>query len=193
MCIRDSASLVADLLDLSRLRAGVLTVARDSVWLDDLVPPALDELGLSSDAVTLAVPQELPPAVGDPGLVTRVVVNLVGNAIRYSPPGQPPLVAASATAERVELRVIDKGPGIPPEDVERVFTAFQRLGDSPNRNGLGTGLALSRGLVEAMGGTLVPEETPGGGLTMVMSLPAAGSMAAETDVPVGHREREEAP
>ena len=187
------ASLVADLLDLSRLRAGVLTVARDSVWLDDLVPPALDELGLSSDAVTLAVPQELPPAVGDPGLVTRVVVNLVGNAIRYSPPGQPPLVAASATAERVELRVIDKGPGIPPEDVERVFTAFQRLGDSQNRTGLGLGLALSRGLVEAMGGTLVPEETPGGGLTMVMSLPAAGSMAAETDVPVGHREREEVP
>lgn len=187
------ASLVADLLDLSRLRAGVLTVARDSVWLDDLVPPALDELGLSSDAVTLAVPQELPPALGDPGLVTRVVVNLVGNAIRYSPPGQPPLVAASATAERVELRVIDKGPGIPPEDVERVFTAFQRLGDSQNRTGLGLGLALSRGLVEAMGGTLVPEETPGGGLTMVMSLPAAGSLAAETDVAVGHREREEVP
>ena len=74
-----------------------------------------------------------------------------------------------------------------------MFTAFQRLGDSQNRTGLGLGLALSRGLVEAMGGTLVPEETPGGGLTMVMSLPAAGSMAAETDVPVGHREREEAP
>ena len=85
----------------------------------------------------------------------------------------PPVVTGSSLGDRVELRVIDRGPGIPPADLERVFTPFQRLGDTDNTTGVGLGLALSRGLTEAMGGTLTPEETPGGGLTMVVSLPAA--------------------
>jgi light-regulated signal transduction histidine kinase (bacteriophytochrome) len=75
--------------------------------------------------------------------------------------------------DRVELRVIDRGPGLAPADLERVFTPFQRLGDTDNTTGIGLGLALSRGVTEAMGGTLTPEETPGGGLTMVVSMPAA--------------------
>lgn len=83
------------------------------------------------------------------------------------------LLTASAHAGRVEVRVVDRGPGIPPSDRDRLFEPFQRLGDTDNSTGLGLGLALSRGLTEAMDGTLVPEDTPGGGLTMVLSLPCA--------------------
>jgi two-component system sensor histidine kinase KdpD len=122
-----------------------------------------------------------------------VVANLVTNALRYSPPDTPPVVTGSRLGDRVELRVIDRGPGIPPADLERVFTPFQRLGDTDNTTGVGLGLALSRGLSEAMGGCLTPEETPGGGLTMVVSLPVAlapDELRAATQP--GRRERERA-
>ena len=109
----------------------------------------------------------------DPAILERVVVNLTENALRYSPAGKPPLLTASALGDRVELRVTDRGPGIPEEDRERMFIPFQRLGDTDNTAGVGLGLALSRGLTEAMGGTLTAEDTPGGGLTMTVSLPAA--------------------
>ena len=120
------------------------------------------------------VPEWLPAVLADPVLVERVVVNLLANALRFAPPGQAPYVTASSLGDRVELRVIDRGPGIPAEHRERVFAPFQRLGDHDNTSGLGLGLSLSRGLTEAMGGTLTPEDTPGGGLTMVVSLPTGG-------------------
>lgn len=181
--------LVADLLDLSRLRAGVLTVASDPVWLDEVIPPALDELGPAARDVTLRLPDDLPATLGDGALVTRVLVNLLGNALRHSPPDRPPLVTASAGGDQVQVRVVDRGPGIPAQDLPRVFVPFQRLGDTDNHTGLGLGLALSRGLVEAMGGTLEPDETPGGGLTMVVSLPAVPNGPAGGDAEPGHRER----
>ena len=100
---------------------------------------------------------------------------MTANALRYSPAGSPPLLTASAMADRVELRIVDRGPGIPETDRDRIFVPFQRLGDTDNTAGVGLGLALSRGLTEAMGGTLDPEDTPGGGLTMAISLPAVPS------------------
>ena len=169
------ARLVDNILDVSRLQAGVLPVASRPFGLEEIMPAALEELGPAARAVVVDVPEGLPAVLADPVLVERVVVNLLANALRFTPVGDPtkvPYVTASALAGRVELRVIDRGPGIAAEHREAVFAPFQRLGDSDNTSGLGLGLNLSRGLTEAMGGTLTPEDTPGGGLTMVVSLPS---------------------
>jgi two-component system sensor histidine kinase KdpD len=184
-------SLVENLLDVSRLQAGVLAVMAQPVGLDEVVPLALDALGADVAGVVVEVPPSLPAVVADAVLLERVIGNLVANALRFSP-AAPPLVAASVLDDRVELRVVDRGPGILDEDHERVFAPFQRLGDNDNASGVGLGLALSRGLTEAMGGTLRPETTPGGGLTMVVSLPIAAGSADEAPTP-GRRERTEAP
>ncbi len=183
--------LVDNLLDMSRLQAGALSVVNRRIALDEVVPLALDDLGDAGAAVVVDVPDDLPLLLADPGLLERVVANLVGNALRYSPPTQPPRVSGSSLGERVELRVIDRGPGIPSSDLDRVFVPFQRLGDTDNTTGVGLGLALSRGLTEAMGGTLASEETPGGGLTMVLSMPAAPAQSGASDGgQPGRRERE---
>jgi len=106
-----------------------------------------------------------------------VLANLVGNAVRHAPSG-PVTVIAGMLDEHVEVRVVDHGPGVAPRDRERLFAPFQRLGDSPAGQGVGLGLAVARGLTEAMGGTVSAEDTPGSGLTMVVSLPAAPVSAA---------------
>ncbi|MEV0623863.1 DUF4118 domain-containing protein [Nonomuraea sp. NPDC050404] len=162
--------LISNLLDMSRLQAGVLGVKLEPVAIEDVLPHALDDLGPLRDRLASDIPPELPEISADPALLERVLVNLVANAVRHSPDGERVLVRASRYGEHVEIRVIDRGPGIPAEAHERVFLPFQRLGDRDNHTGVGLGLALSRGLTEAMGGTLVPEDTPGGGLTMTISL-----------------------
>jgi two-component system sensor histidine kinase KdpD len=184
------ARLVDNLLDMSRLQAGALSVVSRSVALDEVVPLALDDLGPAGRSVVVDVPDDLPEVLADPGLLERVIANLIGNAIRYSPSEQPPVVTGSSLGDRVELRVIDRGPGIPSPELDRVFAPFQRLGDTDNTTGVGLGLALSRGLTEAMGGTLTPEETPGGGLTMVVSLSATPVSETPTEHEPGARERE---
>jgi two-component system sensor histidine kinase KdpD len=161
--------LVANLLDMSRLQAGALGIPATDVGLEEVVPRALDDLGAR---VVSRLPADLPAVRADPGLLERILVNVIGNALRYSPPGRPPVITGSVLGERVELRVIDHGPGIPAEDWDKVFQPFQRLGDHDNHTGVGLGLALSRGLTEAMGGSLNPDDTPGGGLTMILALPA---------------------
>ncbi|GAA1889136.1 sensor histidine kinase [Asanoa iriomotensis] len=166
------ARLVDNLLDLSRLQAGALGVTLAEIGLEDAVPRALDELGA---VVRSDLSADLPAVAADPGLLERILVNLIANALRFSPPGRPPLVTARYLDDRVELRVVDHGPGIPEADRDKVFVPFQRMGDRDNHNGVGLGLALSRGLAEAMGGSLRPETTNGGGLTMVLALPAAVS------------------
>jgi two-component system sensor histidine kinase KdpD len=136
------------------------------------------------------IPQSVPAVLADPAIVERVVVNLTENALRYSPAGQPPLLTASALGDRVELRVVDRGPGIPEADRERMFVPFQRLGDTDNTTGVGLGLALARGFTEAMGGALSAEETPGGGLTMAVTMPVAAPAPEPAEIEPGHRERD---
>ncbi|WP_326558261.1 sensor histidine kinase [Micromonospora sp. NBC_01796] len=165
--------LVTNLLDMSRLQAGVLGLSLAPIGLEDAVPPVLDEMGEPARRVRVSLPAHLRAVLADPGLLERVLVNLVANALRFSPPDRPPSISASEHGGLVELRVTDYGPGLPHDQWERAFLPFQRHGDRDNHAGVGLGLALSRGLAEAMGGTLVPEDTPGGGLTMVLSLPAA--------------------
>jgi two-component system sensor histidine kinase KdpD len=171
-------ALVTNLLDLSRLQAGALSVVSHPVGLDDIVSRALLPSGSGRSAVTpvdVDVSPDLPEVLADPGLLERVIANLVENAQRYSPPGMPVRVAASGHGGTVELRVIDHGPGIPEAVREAVFAPFQRRDDRAVSTGagVGLGLAIARGFVEAMRGSIALEDTPGGGLMVSVSLPVA--------------------
>jgi len=182
--------LVDNLLDMSRLQSGALSLFPRPVALEEIVSRALDNLDPAARGITVDIPESLPEINVDPAILERVIVNLTENALRYAPAATPPLLTASALADRVELRVVDRGPGIPEQDRDRMFVPFQRLGDTDNTTGVGLGLALSRGLTEAMGGTLTAEDTPGGGLTMTISVPVVTEPAYEWEP--GHREREAA-
>jgi two-component system sensor histidine kinase KdpD len=172
------AQLVASLLDVSRLQAGEQAVFPRPADLGDIVADSLDGLGSQGGPVLTDIPSSVPEVMADPAITERVIGNLLSNALRYSPPASPPLLTARARGDRVELRIVDHGPGIPEADRKRAFLPFCRLGDADSRTGVGLGLVVSRGLAEAMGGTVEPEETPGGGLTMVVSLPAASALPA---------------
>ncbi|MFE9445175.1 ATP-binding protein [Streptomyces sp. NPDC006602] len=169
--------LVGNLLDMSRLQTGTVTPLIREIDLDEVVPVALG--GVPEGSADLDIPETLPIVAVDPGLLERSVANLVENAVKYSPAGKAVLVSASAIADRVEVRVVDRGPGVPDEAKERIFEPFQRYGDAPRGAGVGLGLAVARGFAEAMGGTLNAEDTPGGGLTMVLTLRAAAGSGPE--------------
>lgn len=167
--------LVGNLLDMSRLQTGTVAPLMREIDLDEVVPMALG--GVPEQSVELDIPESLPMVAVDPGLLERAVANIVENAVKYSPGGRPVTVAASALGARVEVRVVDRGPGVPDEAKDRIFEPFQRHGDAPRGAGVGLGLAVARGFVDAMGGTLAAEDTPGGGLTMVLNLRAASGRA----------------
>jgi two-component system, OmpR family, sensor histidine kinase KdpD len=175
------SSLVTNLLDVSRVQAGALAVSLSPVETPDVILPALDELDLGPGSVELDIPSGLAPVLADAGLLQRAIVNLLTNALRFAPAGTRVRVSASQFAGIVQIRVADSGPGIPSERRDDVFVPFQRLGDTDNLTGLGLGLALSKGFVEGMGGTLEADDTPGGGLTMVISLPGATSASNAED------------
>ncbi|HEX3826054.1 MAG TPA: DUF4118 domain-containing protein [Sporichthyaceae bacterium] len=165
--------LVVNLLDMSRLQAGALGLIPLALAVEDVIPRALDELGPTGLPVIIQVPPDLPEVLADPALLERVLVNLIANALRFNPPGEKILVNASWLGEFVEIRIVDRGRGVPMDDRDRIFLPFQRLGDRDNTTGVGLGLALARGLTEAMGGQVIAEDTPGGGLTMIVTLPTA--------------------
>jgi two-component system sensor histidine kinase KdpD len=164
-------NLVENLLDMSRLQTGALKLVLRIVGLDEVVPRALASLGDSGRGMVVDVPEELARVEVDPGLLERAVANIAANARTWSTNG-PVRIQGSQSGGRVELRVVDRGPGVPREDRERIFQPFQRLGDRSGTDGVGLGLAVARGFVEAMGGELKVEDTPGGGLTMVIGLKA---------------------
>jgi two-component system, OmpR family, sensor histidine kinase KdpD len=172
------ARLAASLLDVSRLQAGARAVFPRPVHVGEIVTAALEALGPQRRPMLAEIPSGLPEVIADSTIAERVIVNLAGNALRYSPAAAPPLLTARANGNRVELRVVDHGPGIPAADRKRMFQPFCRLGDLGGGTGVGLGLAVARGLAETMGGTVEPEVTPGGGLTMVLTLPAVLSPPA---------------
>lgn len=174
-------NLVGNLLDMSRLQTGAVNPFIREIDLDEVVPLAVG--GLPESSVVLDIPENLPMVRVDPGLLERAVANIVENAVTHSPENEPVLVSASSLADRVELRVVDRGPGVPDEAKERIFAPYQRHGDAPSGAGIGLGLAVARGFTEAMEATLNAEDTPGGGLTMVLSLrPGAGAPPAVADL-----------
>ncbi|MFF9394166.1 sensor histidine kinase [Streptomyces griseoluteus] len=182
--------LVGNLLDMSRLQTGTVTPLIREIDVDEVVPMAL--VGVPEDSVCLDVPETLPMVAVDPGLLERSVANLVENAVKYSPAGRRVTVSASALVDRVEVRVVDRGPGVPDDAKDRIFEPFQRYGDAPRGAGVGLGLAVARGFAEAMDGTLTAEDTPGGGLTMVLSLRAArpGSEPSRAGEDTAEQERQ---
>ena len=162
--------IVSNLLAMSRLQAGALQLAYTDVGLDEIVGRALVSLGDRAGGVVVDVPDSLPRVHADPALVERAVANVIDNAVSWSPPEQPVRIEAATVGDRVVLRVIDRGPGIPVADRDRIFQPFQRLDDARGRGrggaGVGLGLAVARGFTEAVGGDLQLEDTPGGGTTM---------------------------
>ncbi|MGE5830857.1 MAG: ATP-binding protein [Micromonosporaceae bacterium] len=172
-------ALVDNLLSMSRLQAGVLSVHLQPVAVDAVVAAALLHSAPSDTAIDVDIADDLPLAQADPGLLERVVANLVANAQSASPPDRPLRLRAHADDGHVHLRVIDHGPGVPEVDRERMFEAFQRRHDRTSTAGLGLGLAIARGFTEAMHATITPDETPGGGLTMTVSLPLAPALTAK--------------
>jgi two-component system sensor histidine kinase KdpD len=181
------SGLVENLLDMSRLQAGALALAIQPIDVADVISAAATSLGPTASEVIIRVPEDTPEVKADPALLERALANLIQNALRFSSASTPPQITASAYGTAVEIRVIDTGPGIPESDWDQIFLPFQRLGDRDNTSGVGLGLALARGLVEAMSGTLTPEATPGGGLTMTISLPAATRPLAEPVQTVSER------
>ncbi|MGO4258035.1 DUF4118 domain-containing protein [Marmoricola sp. RAF53] len=185
-------ALIDNLLDMSRLQAGALELDLGPTAVEEVVARSLDDLGVAGRIVSIEHAADLPLVRADAGLLERVVANLLANAVRFSPPGAPPVVTTSRLGDEVQVRVVDRGAGIPPEEWASVFLPFQRMGDTDNTTGIGLGLALARGLTEAMGGRLEPEETPGGGMTMVVTLMAADLGSGTGATAPGHRERAEA-
>jgi two-component system, OmpR family, sensor histidine kinase KdpD len=166
-------SLIGNLLDMSRLQTGSVSVRLRPTPLEEVLPAALDSLGARGRDVQLQLPEGLPDVVADHGLLERALANIIGNAVSFSPDGRPARVVAGTVPSGVDVRIIDRGPGVSGDERERMFVPFQRLGDSSRREGVGLGLAVARGFVIAMGGSIELEDTPGGGLTVIVSLEVA--------------------
>ena len=166
--------LVGRLLDASRVQVGAVHVFFRPVGLDEVVAAALGGLGAGRERVIVDIPESLPEVQTDPALLERAVANLIENALIWSPSTETVRVSAGEIARRIDLRITDRGPGIPLDSRDAVFQPFQRLGDSPRSEGVGLGLAVSQGLLEAMGNELIIEDTPGGGTTMVIGFKIAG-------------------
>jgi len=176
-------AMVGNLLDMSRLQTASVTVHPQDLHLLDVLNPAISALGDQGSRVRTWLPGDLPLFRADAGLLDRVLANILENAVRHSPGRQEIVVSGSVIRERLQIRVVDRGTGVPDHAKDQIFAPFRRLEDSGRGDGVGLGLAVARGLTEAMDGTLNAEDTPGGGLTIVIDLPltpAADSPTADS-------------
>jgi two-component system sensor histidine kinase KdpD len=174
------ARLVGNLLDMTRLQAGALEARRQWQPVEEVIGAALGRLSrpLEDRQVATHVAPDLPFIPLDDLLIQQVLVNLLENAIRHTPPGSPIDVTAMADAESVVVEVADRGPGLPQGDTDRLFAKFFRAGDTAGRPGTGLGLAICRGIVELHGGTIQASNRPGGGAVFRFSLPRGGNPPA---------------
>lgn len=168
-------SIIGNLLDMSRLQAGVLSVTMRPTAVLEALPSVVS---WGSLRVELDIPEDLPLVAADAGLLERVIANLVDNAVRHQPPGRPVMVRGRTLGSHVLIEIVDTGPGVDPAHSEEIFAPFQHF-DDRTTTGIGLGLAIARGFTEAMGGTVSPSDTPGGGLTMTVSLEVADGPAAD--------------
>src|SRR6202167_4150206 len=170
-------ALIGNLLDMSRLSTGSLQPFLRPTSIDEVAPVALRGLD-AGGTVRMRVPDRLPLVRTDPGLLERVLANLFSNALAYSPPGRPPAMRARHAGDSVILEITDHGPGVPDALKERMCEPFERLDASRREarttgNGVGLGLAVVKGFLDTMGGSVAAADTPGGGLTIRVTLPAA--------------------
>ena len=179
-------ALIGNLLDMSRLTTGSLQPFLRPTAIDEVAPVALRGLDGGS-VLELAVPDGLPLVLTDPGLLERVLANLFANALGYSPAGKRPGLRASCCADGMLLEIVDHGPGVPDDLKAAMFEPFQRLdgrgGDPTGGAGVGLGLAVVKGFLDTMGGCVQAADTPGGGLTMRVTLPLAVTAASVTAEP----------
>jgi two-component system sensor histidine kinase KdpD len=167
-------ALIGNLLDMSRLTTGSLRPFLRATSIDEVAPMALRGLG-SSTSMRMMVPDGLPLVRTDPGLLERVLANLFANALAHSPPGQGPVMRVHVSGGTVVLDVEDYGPGVADHLKSRIFEPFERLDERGTGNGVGLGLAVAKGFLDAMGGSVAVLDTRGGGLTMRVTLPVAAS------------------
>jgi two-component system sensor histidine kinase KdpD len=163
--------IITNLLDLSRIEAGVLRPVLRKVSLEEILPTAVQ--GLNSQRITIDIPHDLSDMNSDPALLERVLANLMGNALTWSPADQPIIVRAHERDNFIQIHIIDHGIGIPQNQRATVLQPFHRLSDSTSSGGLGLGLAIADRLIASMNGRLELRDTPGGGLTAVVIVPSA--------------------
>ncbi|WP_406831382.1 ATP-binding protein [Pedococcus sp. KACC 23699] len=183
-------TLVANLLDISRLQSGVVVAQLSEGAVLETIRRTVSTVSAPARVRVIGA-DDLPLALYDEVLLDRVLANVVENALQHSGGRQEVVVKAYATGDRLQVRVVDRGSGVPDSAKAAIFAPFQRLDDAPRGSGVGLGLAVARGLMETMEGTIVAEDTPGGGLTIVLELPraphAAGPGVAADDVSPGGR------
>ncbi|HEX8100531.1 MAG TPA: ATP-binding protein [Actinomycetota bacterium] len=169
--------IVGNLLDLARMRSGALVPSKQPLLIEDLIASVLrrEQRRMHGITVKTTIRRDLPPLDADPVQIQQVLVNLLENAMRFSPPGGEVHISAARWQDAVRVRVADNGPGIPVEDRTRVFEEFYRRDAGPARGGTGLGLAISKAIVVAHGGKIWAEGSAGGGAALVFELPAATS------------------
>ena len=163
--------VVGNLLDLSRLQAGAAEPHRELWATEELLAQALDQLGAGAGRVEVALPTDAPVVEVDAVQIERVLVNLLENALKFSPDGEPVHVRVTTTRSEVLVRVVDRGTGIPEAELERIFEPFSRAPESGERSGSGLGLAIARGFAKGNGGRVWAESRQGQGASFVLALP----------------------
>jgi two-component system sensor histidine kinase KdpD len=165
--------LVRNLLDMTRLASGAIRPKKEWHPLDEIIGVALNRLdqSLRGRTVEVLLPPDLPPLPLDSVLVEQVFLNLLENALKYTPSGSPIEIRAVARAQEVEIEVSDRGPGVPPAEKGHVFEKFYRLRREGSAGGAGLGLAICRGMIEAHGGRIWVEDREGGGSSFRFTIP----------------------